>query len=72
MPEGTSVAEFSTTETETGYVFAKNGQRGLNFDWTEFGDTDLMWMRLEIPYPPTGGPTTNVGSRVSSVPRGVV
>ena len=28
MSEGTSVAEFSTTETETGYVFAKNGATG--------------------------------------------
>ncbi|MDB4818793.1 aromatic ring-hydroxylating dioxygenase subunit alpha [Acidimicrobiales bacterium] len=61
MSEGTSVAEFSTTETETGYVFAKNGQLGLNFDWTEFGDTGVMWMRLEIPYPPTGGPTPKFG-----------
>jgi phenylpropionate dioxygenase-like ring-hydroxylating dioxygenase large terminal subunit len=61
MSEGATVAEFATTETDTGYVFAKKDQLGVNFDWTEFGDTGVMWMRLEIPYPPTGGPTPKFG-----------
>lgn len=61
MAEGEAVADFVTNETDTGYIFAKEGQTGVNFDWTEFGDTNVMWMRLEIPYPPTGGPHAKFG-----------
>ena len=61
MSEGASEATFAVTDTDTGYVFAKEGQRDVNFDWTEFGDTNVMWMRLEIPYPPSGGPTSKFG-----------
>lgn len=61
MAEGEMTAEFVMNDTETGFVFAKDGQSGVNFDWTEFGDTDVMWMRLEIPYPPTGGPAKTFG-----------
>jgi phenylpropionate dioxygenase-like ring-hydroxylating dioxygenase large terminal subunit len=39
--------------------FEKEGQRNVNFDWTEFQDTGAHWMKLEIPYPPTGGPGGN-------------
>ncbi len=61
MAEGEMSAEFDLTETDDGFVFAKTGQSGVNFDWTEFGDTGVMWMRLEIPYPPTGGPAKTFG-----------
>lgn len=61
MAEGEMSAQFALTETATGYVFAKSGQSGVNFDWTEFGDTGVMWMRLEIPYPATGGPARTFG-----------
>ena len=40
-------------------MFEKEGQRDVNFDWTEWGDTGAHWMRLEIPYPKTGGPGGN-------------
>ena len=40
-------------------VFEKQGQRNVNFDWTEFCDTGAHWLRLEIPYPATGGPGGN-------------
>ena len=30
-------------------MFEKVGQRNINFDWTEFGDTGAHWLRLEIP-----------------------
>ncbi|MDX3904388.1 MAG: aromatic ring-hydroxylating dioxygenase subunit alpha [Pigmentiphaga sp.] len=56
MAEGSSVAEFGVRDTEHGFVFEKKGQRGVNFDWTEWANTGLHWLRLEIPYPPTGGP----------------
>lgn len=56
MAEGSSVADFGVRDTEHGFVFEKKGQRGVNFDWTEWANTGLHWLRLEIPYPSTGGP----------------
>jgi phenylpropionate dioxygenase-like ring-hydroxylating dioxygenase large terminal subunit len=56
MSEGDISAKFSLRKTDTGFVFEKAGQRNVNFDWTEWGDTNIHWMRLEIPYPKTGGP----------------
>jgi phenylpropionate dioxygenase-like ring-hydroxylating dioxygenase large terminal subunit len=56
MSEGDISAKFSIRKTDSGFVFEKAGQRNVNFDWTEWGDTDTHWMRLEIPYPKTGGP----------------
>lgn len=56
MYQGESTADFQIRETDTGYIFEKTGQKGVNFDWTEFGDTGLQWMRLAIPYPKTAGP----------------
>lgn len=59
MSFGDSTASFRIRETPTGFVFEKEGQRNVNFDWTEFLDTGAHWLRLEIPYPPTGGPGGN-------------
>ncbi|WP_028628872.1 aromatic ring-hydroxylating oxygenase subunit alpha [Metapseudomonas resinovorans] len=59
MSEGESQAKFVTRDTDTGFIFEKDGQRGVNFDWTEWADTGVHWMRLEIPYPKTGGPGGN-------------
>lgn len=56
MAEGESQAKFQVRPTDLGFVFEKVGQRGVNFDWTEFGSTNIQWLRLEIPYPKTGGP----------------
>jgi phenylpropionate dioxygenase-like ring-hydroxylating dioxygenase large terminal subunit len=56
MAEGDISAKFVTRQTPTGFVFEKDGQRDVNFDWTEWADTGVHWMRLEIPYPKTGGP----------------
>ncbi len=56
MAEGDATATFRIRDSETGFFFEKEGQRDINFDWTEWGDTGLHWMRLEIPYPKTGGP----------------
>jgi phenylpropionate dioxygenase-like ring-hydroxylating dioxygenase large terminal subunit len=59
MSFGDTQAKFQIRDTETGFVFEKVGQRNVNFDWTEFGDTGTHWLRLEIPYPATGGPGGN-------------
>ena len=59
MAEGDSSAKFGIRPTDIGFVFEKEGQRNVNFDWTEWADTGTHWMRLEIPYPKTGGPGGN-------------
>ena len=59
MAEGDSSAKFGIRQTDIGFVFEKEGQRNVNFDWTEWADTGVHWMRLEIPYPKTGGPGGN-------------
>ena len=59
MAEGDNTAKFGIRATDTGFVFEKEGQRNVNFDWSEFADTGIHWMRLEIPYPKSGGPGGN-------------
>src|SRR5438445_11282094 len=59
MSFGDTTASFQVRETPTGFVVEKEGQRNVNFDWTEFVDAGAHWLRLEIPYPPTGGPGGN-------------
>lgn len=50
MAEGDRQAEMEIKRTGTGLLFQKTGQRGLNFDWAEFGMTSSMWVRLTVPY----------------------
>ncbi|MFA7624559.1 MAG: aromatic ring-hydroxylating dioxygenase subunit alpha [Pusillimonas sp.] len=59
MASGSRSAQFQLRDTEHGVIFEKAGQRDVNFDWSEWADTGLHWMRLEIPYPKTGGPGGN-------------
>lgn len=59
MSFGDTQAKFQVRDTDTGFVFEKDGQRNVNFDWTEWGETGIHWLRLEIPYPKTGGPGGN-------------
>lgn len=59
MSEGASEAEFQIRDIPNGFCFEKKGQRGINFDWTEWMDLGIHVMRLEIPYPKTGGPGGN-------------
>ncbi len=59
MSFGETIAEFQVRDTSIGFVFEKVGQRNVNFDWTEYAETGIAWLRLEIPYPKTGGPGGN-------------
>lgn len=59
MSEGDISAEFQLRDTDTGFFVEKKGQRGVNFDWSEWLETGIHLMRLEIPYPKTGGPGGN-------------
>jgi phenylpropionate dioxygenase-like ring-hydroxylating dioxygenase large terminal subunit len=56
MAQGDKTAVMRTTKTETGLMFEKEGQRDVNFDWVEFGDTGALWLRLHIPYGKSAGP----------------
>jgi len=72
MAEGDFSADFQIRDTDTGFVFEKKGQRNINFDWTEWIDTGIHMMRLEIPYPKTGGPGGNftiIGGYVPITPQ---
>lgn len=56
MSGGKREAVFQVRDTDTGFVFEKTDQAGLNFDWSEWIDAGAQWIRLEIPYPATAGP----------------
>lgn len=61
MSKGDRAATFSVRPTDTGFVFEKDGQRDTNFDWSEWVDSTMQYIELEIPYPATGGPGGNFG-----------
>jgi phenylpropionate dioxygenase-like ring-hydroxylating dioxygenase large terminal subunit len=61
MAEGDKRAEMRVRKTPTGLVFEKVGQRDVNFDWVELGDTGALWLRLAIPYKKRYGPGGNFG-----------
>jgi len=56
MAEGDKRAEMRIRKTPQGIVFEKVGQRDVNFDWVEWGESGSLWMRLSIPYQPRFGP----------------
>ncbi len=39
-----------------GFRAEREKQKGVNFDWSELGDTGTLFCRLDIPYPPSAGP----------------
>lgn len=61
MAAGETQAKFRVRKTATGFVFEKATQRDVNFDWSEWCDTGMLYARLEIPYPKSGGPGGNFG-----------
>lgn len=56
MAEGERSAEMKHRSTQNGFVFEKEGQTGVNFDWVEYGQTGAAWLRLSIPYRKQFGP----------------
>jgi len=61
MYQGDTKAHFITRDTPSGFFFEKEGQRDVNFDWSELVDDNALFVRLEIPYPPSAGPGGNFG-----------
>ncbi len=56
MHSGDRQASMSLRPTDTGFIFEKDTQSGVNFDWAEFGSTGGNWLKLSIPYKPEFGP----------------
>jgi phenylpropionate dioxygenase-like ring-hydroxylating dioxygenase large terminal subunit len=56
MAEGNRSAEMRIRPTDSGFIFEKADQQGVNFDWAEWGETGALWMRLSIPYRQKYGP----------------
>ena len=68
MADGDKQADMRVRKTESGLVFEKIGQRDVNFDWVELGETGCLWMRLAIPYKKKFGPGGNFGIIGFAVP----
>ena len=56
MARGDRRARMRIVPTPNGLRCEKEDQRGVNFDWVEFGATGGHWLRLEIPYRKEAGP----------------
>ena len=56
MADGEKTAEMKHRPTKDGFVFEKEGQTGVNFDWVEYGQRGSAWLRLSIPYRKQFGP----------------
>jgi len=68
MAQGEVRAQFRVRRTDAGFIFEKVTQRDVNFDWSEWCDTGVMYARLEIPYPRSVGPGGNFGIIFMTVP----
>jgi phenylpropionate dioxygenase-like ring-hydroxylating dioxygenase large terminal subunit len=56
MARGDKIASMRVAATPSGFIFEKVGQRDVNFDWVEWGESGAAWMRLAIPYRKDAGP----------------
>ena len=45
MAFGDKTAEMQIVKTDAGLIFEQVGQRDVNFDWVEIGETGSLWMR---------------------------
>ncbi len=43
--------DMRTKRSPDGFIVEREGQRGVNFDWSEFYCRDSLWVRLDIPLP---------------------
>lgn len=50
MFDGDFTADMRAKNTDTGFIFEKVQQSGVNFDWVEFINTGCHALRLSIPY----------------------
>lgn len=51
LSRGVLEDDMRTARTADGFMVERAGQRGVNFDWSEFYCRDSTWVRLDIPLP---------------------
>ncbi len=51
LGKGALEDDMRVTRTADGFLVEREGQRGVNFDWSEIYGRDTMWVRLDIPLP---------------------
>jgi phenylpropionate dioxygenase-like ring-hydroxylating dioxygenase large terminal subunit len=51
LSRGNLEDDMRVTKTAAGFVVEREGQRGVNFDWSEIYGKDVLWVRLDIPLP---------------------
>ena len=51
LSRGALEDDMRVTRTADGFVVEREGQRGVNFDWSEVFGRDTLWVRLDIPLP---------------------
>jgi phenylpropionate dioxygenase-like ring-hydroxylating dioxygenase large terminal subunit len=51
LSRGALADDMRVTRTADGFVVEREGQRGVNFDWSEVFGRDTLWVRLDIPLP---------------------
>jgi phenylpropionate dioxygenase-like ring-hydroxylating dioxygenase large terminal subunit len=51
LSRGSLEDDMRATRKPDGFMIEREGQRGVNFDWSEFYCRDSMWVRLDIPLP---------------------
>jgi len=51
LSRGALEDDMRTSRNESGFIVERAGQRGVNFDWSEFYCRDSIWVRLDIPLP---------------------
>jgi len=54
---GRQDSQLTVTATAHGFTTERDNQRGVNIDWheAEFRPGNIMWVRTDIPYPPSVG-----------------
>jgi len=51
LGKGSLEDDMRVTRTSDGFIVEREGQRGVNFDWSEVFGRDTLWVRLDIPLP---------------------
>ena len=51
LRRGSLEDDMRVVRNDDGFMVERTGQRGVNFDWTEFYWSGTLWVRLDIPLP---------------------
>jgi phenylpropionate dioxygenase-like ring-hydroxylating dioxygenase large terminal subunit len=70
---GRQDSELAVEPTPLGFETRRNNQHGVNIDWheVEFRPGNILWVRTEIPYPPSfGGGTFRINGHPTPIDEG--